>query len=72
MGGISAENARFLYDEYVELFEELPVPKEEGLQAALDRESDPKAKSFKPGDFIDLSFLKEIDRGGRVEKLYRK
>ncbi len=72
MGGISAENARFLYEEYLELFEELPVPREEGLQAALDRESDPKAKNFKPADFIDLSFLKEIDRGGLVEKLYRK
>jgi len=72
MGGISAENARFLYDEYLELFEELPVPKEEGLQAALERESDPKAKSFKPADFVDLSFLKEIDRSGLVEKLYRK
>lgn len=72
MGGISAENARFLYEEYLELFEELPVPREEGLQATLDRESDPKAKNFKPADFIDLSFLKEIDRGGLVEKLYRK
>ncbi len=72
MGGISAENARFLYEEYLELFEELPVPREEGLQAALDRESDPKAKNFKPADFIDLSFLKEIDRGGLVENLYRK
>lgn len=72
MGGINSEQARFLYDENVELFEELPVPGEKGLQAALDRESDPKAKSFKPADFVDLSFLKEIDRGGLVDKLYQK
>jgi ABC-type nitrate/sulfonate/bicarbonate transport system substrate-binding protein len=72
MGGISAENARFLYDDTVGLFEELPVPAEKGLQEALARESDPKAKSFKPADFIDLSFLKEIDKSGLVEKLYRK
>lgn len=72
MGGITNEQARFVYDEVADIFEELPVPAEKGLQAVLDRESDPKAKSFKPGDFIDLSFLKEIDRGGLVEKIYRK
>lgn len=72
MGGINSEQARFLYDDYVELFEELPVPAEKGLQAVLDQESDPKAKSLKPADFVDLSFLKEIDRSGLVEKLYRK
>ena len=70
LGGLSSEQARFLYDDFVELFEEVPVPNEKGLQAILDRESDPKAKSFKPADFVDLSFLKEIDRGGLVEKLY--
>ena len=72
MGGLTSEQARFLYDDFVELFEEVPVPNEKGLQAMLDRESDPKAKSFRPADFVDLSFLKEIDRGGLVEKLYRK
>jgi NitT/TauT family transport system substrate-binding protein len=72
MGGISAENARFLYEETVGLFEELPVPAERGLQEGLARESDPKAKNFKPADFIDLSFLKEIDKNGLVDKLYRK
>ena len=70
LGGLSSEQARFLYDDFVELFEEVPVPNEKGLQAVLDRESDPKAKSFRPADFVDLSFLKEIDRGGLVEKLY--
>jgi NitT/TauT family transport system substrate-binding protein len=72
MGGIGAEPARILYEEYVELFEELPVPQEKGLQAILDQESDPKAKSFKPGDFVDLSFLRQMDQSGVVEKIYRK
>ena len=72
MGGIGAEPARFLYEEYVELFEELPVPQEKGLQAILDQESDPKAKNFKPSDFVDLRFLRQIDPGGVVEKIYRK
>ena len=68
MGGIAAEPARMLYEEYVELFEELPVPKEKGLQAILDQETDPKAKSYKPGDFVDLSFLRQIDHDGAVKK----
>lgn len=72
MGGISAEQARFLYDDYLALFEELPVPRERGFQAVVDLETDPKAKSFKPADFVDLSFLKEIDRSGRVERIYKK
>ena len=72
MGGIGAEPARILYEEYVELFEELPVPQEKGLQAILDQESDPKVKNFKPGDFVDLSFLRQIDQDGAVEKIYRK
>ena len=72
MGGIGAESARILYEEYVELFEELPVPQEKGLQAILDQETDPKTKSFKPGDFVDLSFLRQIDQEGAVERIYRK
>jgi ABC-type nitrate/sulfonate/bicarbonate transport system substrate-binding protein len=72
MGGIGAESARILYEEYVELFEELPVPQETGLQAMLDQESDPKVKNFKPADFVDLSFLKQIDQDGVVEKIYCK
>ena len=72
MGGISVEQARFLYDDYLPLFEELPVPKEKGVQAIVDLETDPKAKSFKPADFVDLSFLNEIDHSGRVEKIYKK
>jgi NitT/TauT family transport system substrate-binding protein len=72
MGGINAEQARFVYDEYVELFEDFPVPREKGFQAVLDNESDPKAKNFKPADFVDLSFLNEIDRSGQVEKIYKR
>ena len=72
MGGLQSEQARFVYDEVADLFEELPVPREKAFQEALARESDPKAKGFKPADFVDLSFLKELDPGGLVEKLYRK
>ncbi len=71
MGGIDAEQARFVYDEYVELFDDFPVPREKAFQAALDNDTDPKAKNFKPADFVDLSFLNELDRA-QVERIYRK
>ncbi len=70
--GVTAEQARFLYEEQVNLFEPFPVPSDKALQAILDRESDPKAKNFKPADFVDLSFLKEIEKSGLMESLYRK
>lgn len=72
MAGITTEQARFVYDEYIELFEEFPVPREKAFQQVLDHESDPKAKGFKPADFADLSFLSEIDRSGRVERIHRR
>ena len=72
MGGISSEHGRIVYEEALETFEDFPVPAEKGLQAVLDRETDPKAKTLKPESFVDLSFLKELDRGGLVEKMYRR
>ena len=72
MGGLSAEEAAFLYHEQADLLDVLPFPSDKGLQALLDRESDPKAKSFKPADFFDVSFFREIEKSGMIEQLYRK
>ncbi|HZD40904.1 MAG TPA: ABC transporter substrate-binding protein, partial [Terriglobales bacterium] len=72
MGGITAENARIVYDEALEAMEDFPVPTEKGIEAVLNRESDPKAKTFKPSFFVDLSFLRELDRSGLVDKIYRR
>jgi hypothetical protein len=72
MGGINAEEASFLYHEQIDLFDALPFPSDKALQALLDPESDPKAKSSKPADFIDVSFLKEIKKSGLINQLHRK
>ena len=50
----------------------LPFPSDKDLQALLDRETDPKAKSFKPADLVDVSFLREIEKSGMIDQLYRK
>jgi len=71
LGGLSAEETNFLYQE-AELLEALPTPNEKALQATLDRETDPKAKSASPADLVDASFFKEIEKSGMIEQLYRK
>lgn len=72
LGGLNADEAGYLYDEQVELLERLPGPNEKALAAVLEREPDPKVKSFAIADFIDGSFFREIEKSGYVEQLYRK
>lgn len=71
-GGLSAEEAAYLYDEQADLLERSPAPNEKALQAVLERETYPKAKNFRPADFVDASFFKEIEKSGVLEQLYRK
>ena len=70
--GATAEQVAFLYDDQREVFEPLPIPGDEAIQGELDRETDPKAKSFKPADFMDLSFLRDIEKSGFLSELYGK
>jgi NitT/TauT family transport system substrate-binding protein len=71
-GGLSPEEAGYLYQEQIDLMETLPAPNDKALQAVLDRETDPKVKSFSTADFVDASFFKEIEKSGMVEQLYRR
>jgi ABC-type nitrate/sulfonate/bicarbonate transport system substrate-binding protein len=52
-------------------YQPLPAPSEEAIQAVLERETDPAAKSFQPADFIDLSLLREVDESGFIRALYQ-
>jgi NitT/TauT family transport system substrate-binding protein len=70
--GATAEQVAFLYDNQREVFDPLPIPSDEAIQGELDRETDPKAKTFKPADFWDLSFLREIEKSGFLAELYGK
>ncbi|HEY7060990.1 MAG TPA: ABC transporter substrate-binding protein [Chloroflexota bacterium] len=62
-----------LYDEALENFQPLPFPSDEAIQAAIDREVEttPEAKDFKPSDFVDSSFLRDVEQRGVIERLYR-
>ena len=70
--GATVDQVAFLYDYQRDLIDALPVPTDEAIQGELDRETDPKAKTFKPADFMDLSFLREIEKSGLLAELYGK
>jgi hypothetical protein len=72
MGGLSEATVAALYDEVRDVYLPLPFVSDEAIQTALDREIDQKAKGFKPSDFIDMSFLRKIEKAGLVAKLYSK
>lgn len=48
-------------------------PTLEGIKTILDTmaEKDPRARTAKPEDFVDLSFIGELDRSGFIDSLYR-
>lgn len=72
LGGLSVEEATYLYQEQVDLLEALPAPNDKAIQAVLDRENDPKLKTMSPADFVDASFFRDIEKSGLMEQLYRK
>lgn len=70
--GATLDQIGFLYDEQHEEIDPLPIPSDEAIQGELDRETDPKAKTFKPADFMDMSILREIEKSGFLTELYGK
>jgi NitT/TauT family transport system substrate-binding protein len=49
-------------------------PSLEGLKTVLEdlAERDPRAKTAKPDQFVDASFIRELDQSGFIDGLYRK
>lgn len=49
-------------------------PSVEGLKTVLDEiaDRDPRAKTAKPEQFIDASFIRELDQSGFIDSLYKK
>ena len=62
------------YNEIVaKLTLKVPYPTEPGLQLYLDqlKIKNPKAAQAKPSDFTDVSFLKELESSGFIDRLYK-
>jgi ABC-type nitrate/sulfonate/bicarbonate transport system substrate-binding protein len=49
-------------------------PTMEGLKFVIEdlAERDPRAKTVKPEQFVDLTFIKELDQSGFIDGLYKK
>jgi LysM repeat protein/septum formation topological specificity factor MinE len=55
------------------LIPEKPYPTLRGIQLMLSElgAKDPKAKAAKPEQFVDMSFVKELDGSGAIDRLYK-
>lgn len=62
------------YNEIVlKLTRRVPYPTEPGIQLFLDqlKSKNPKAGQVKPSEFTDITFLKELESSGYIDRLYR-
>src|ERR1051325_4702134 len=57
----------------VKLTRRVPYPTDAGIQLYLDqlKLKNPKAGQVKPSEFTELSFLKELESSGYIDRLYR-
>lgn len=55
------------------LIPEKPYPTLKGIQMMLQElvEKEPKARSARPEQFVDLTFVKELDSSGFIDRLYK-
>jgi hypothetical protein len=56
------------------LYPKKQYPSLEGLKTVIEdvAERDPRAKSAKPEQFVDFTFIKELDQSGYIDGLYKK
>ena len=55
-------------------FISVPYPITKGLKATYDyvAQTRPEIRSRKPEEFVDASFISELDKSGFIKKLYEK
>jgi hypothetical protein len=63
-----------VYDLYLGKYvPKIPHPSAEAMKVALDQiaEKDPRARNVRAEQFIDASFMQELDKGGFIQQLWR-
>lgn len=62
------------YKDYSSVFPELPYPHPQGVKTMLDdmAAKNPKAATADPKDFVDMSFVAELESSGFIKQLYKK
>jgi NitT/TauT family transport system substrate-binding protein len=61
------------YDFFLRLYPAKPFSDDEAVRAVIEviGEKNAAVKKFKPADFYDMQYLREIDQSGFIDKLYR-
>jgi hypothetical protein len=56
------------------LYPKKQYPSIEGLKTVIEdiAERDPRAKNAKPEQFVDNTFIRELDQSGFIDGLYKK
>lgn len=69
-----AENIERAYNNLSGILPDVPLPTPDGVKTLLDdmAPKNAKAATANPKDFVDLSFVEEMERTGFVRKLYGK
>ena len=76
---LGAQDKEILEKTYDDLSTDQKLPPKqyptlEGIKNILEplAETDAKAKAAKPEDFVDMSFIRELDQSGYIDSLYKK
>lgn len=62
------------YDYFARITPAKPYPIVDGIRTVLDEIAltDPAAKTAKPENFVDASFMTKLDKSGYIDRLYKK
>ena len=68
------ESLERTYQSFKGIFPEVPLPTPEGVKTLLDdlAGKDPKAAAANPREYVDGSFVEELQRSGFIKRLYNK
>lgn len=76
---LGAQDKEIMEKTYDDVSADLKLPTKqyptlEGIRNILEplAETDAKAKAAKPEDFVDMSFVRELDQSGYIDSLYKK
>ena len=76
---LGAQDKQILDRTYEDISSDQKLPSKqyptlEGLKAIIDplAETDAKARAAKPEDFVDITFVRELDQSGYTDSLYKK
>ena len=68
----SADDLEETYRTFLPAWEKVPAVRAASVQTLLNFATHPAARTAKPDQFIDNSFVSELERSGFIERLYRQ